>query len=114
MKRDRLVWFAAGAAISAFASIGASLLVASSKEPKWILRLDENGQSLLGPEKGAKWRGAEIARNCGVRSFKMTPAAGADGKDGTEIPLSKENNPSLGCVIEEARKAGLWVGVDMV
>ena len=114
MKRERLVWFAAGAACSAIAAASATLALRNPpQEQGWFLRVAEQGQSTLDGQTTAIWQGAEIARDCGVRSIEMIPGAGSDQADATRIPLVRDNNPSLGCVVERAENAGLWIGVQL-
>lgn len=112
MKRERFVWFAAGAACSAIAAIGAAFALQSPpQEQGWFLRVAEEVQSLRDGRTAAVWRGAEIARDCGAQSFETMPGVGSDQTDATRIPLTRENNPSLGCIVEQARDAELWIGV---
>ena len=114
MKRERLVWIAAGAACSAIAAVGAALALRSlPQEQGWYLRVAEEGQSLREGQTAASWRSAEIAQDCGASSFEMIPGVASDQGDATRIPLVRENNPALGCVVERARNAGLWIGVQL-
>jgi len=114
MKRERLVWFAAGAACSSVAAIGAALTLQSpSQEWGWFLSVAEQGQSMRNGQAVAVWRGGELARDCGARSFEMIPGVGPDQVDATRIPLMRDNNPALVCIVERARDAGLWSGVQM-
>ncbi len=114
MRRQKLVWFAAGAACSSIAAVGAALALRSPpQEQGWFLRIAEQGQSLRDGQRGAIWRGAEIARDCGARSFEAMPGVGSDQTDSTRIPLIPDNNPALGCVVERATDAGLWIGVQL-
>lgn len=114
MKRQNLVWFAAGAACSSVAAVGAALALRSpAQEQGWFLRVAEQGQSLLDGQNIAIWRGAEIARDCGARLFEIMPGRGSDQKDATRIPLTRDNDPALGCVVEQARDAGLWIGIEL-
>ncbi|MBO9519783.1 MAG: hypothetical protein J7493_17125 [Porphyrobacter sp.] len=112
MKRISLLWFAAGAACSSAAAIFTGLVLRSPPEKMgWFLKVAEQGQSLNDGQASALWRGAEIARDCGARSFELRPGVGSDNPDGTRIPLTRDNDLALDCVIERATKAGLWVGV---
>lgn len=114
MKRQRLIWFAIGAACSAIAAVGAAMALQSpSQEQGWFLRLAEEGQSLRDGRAAAVWRGAEIARGCGVQSFETMAGGGSDQVDAIRIPLTRENNPALGCIVERARDAELWIGVQL-
>jgi len=114
MKRERLVWFAVGAACSAIAAIGAALALQSTpQEQGWFLRVAEKVQSLRDGRTAAVWHGAEIARDCGAQSFEMMPGLAPDQTDATRIPLTRENNPALGCIVEGARDAELWIGVQL-
>ncbi len=114
MRRQKLVWFAAGVACSSVAAVGAALALRSPpNEQGWFLRVAERGQSLRDGQTSAVWRGAEIARDCGAQSFETIPSVSPDRADATRIPLMSDNNPSLGCVVERARDAGLWVGVQL-
>ena len=114
MRRQKLVWFAAGLACSALVTMIAALALRHQPpERGWYLRVAEKSQSLSDGRDSAEWRGAEIARDCGAQNFEMIPAFGADGVDGTRIPLTRANNPALGCVVERAREAELWIGVDL-
>lgn len=112
MKRENLKWFAGGAGCSALVAVVAAIAIPSPpQEEVWTLRVAEEVQSLQDGPSAAIWRGAEIARDCGARSFEMIPGAGSDQVDATRIPLVRENNPALFCVMERARDAGLWIGV---
>lgn len=114
MRRQKLVWFAAGAACSSVAAVGAALAVRSPPQERgWFLRVAEQGQSLRDGQTSAVWRGAEIARDCGVQSFETIPSVNPDRADATRIPLMLENDRSLGCVVERSRDAGLWIGVQL-
>jgi hypothetical protein len=114
MLRERLIWFAFGTAFGALAVVCAQLARPARKDDHtWYVRVAESGQSMRDGQASAKWRGAEIARDCGARSFELMPGVGSDSSDGTRIPLIKENNPALGCVVEGATRAGLWVGVGL-
>lgn len=114
MRRQKLAWFAAGAACSSVAAVGAALALRSPpQEQGWFLRVAEQGQSLRDGQTSAVWRGAEIARDCGAQSFETIPSVSPDRADATRIPLMSENNQSLGCVVERARDAGLWIGVQL-
>ena len=114
MKRQRLVWFATGAAFSAIAAVVAAMTFQRpQQEQGWFLRVAEEGQSLRDGRSAAIWRGAEIARDCGAQSFEMLPGGGSDQMDATRIPLTRENNPTLGCIVERARDAELWIGVQL-
>ena len=55
----------------------------------------------------------EIAGNCGAKVFDAIPGDGVDQGDATRVPLTVENNPSLGCIVERARQANLWVGIQL-
>ncbi len=114
MKRQRLVWFVTGAAFSAIVAVGAAMTLHSpSQEQGWFLRVAEEGQSLRDGRAAAVWRGAEIARDCGAQSFEMMPGVSSDQVDATRVPLTRENNPALGCIVERARNAELWIGVQL-
>ena len=114
MRRDRLVWFAAGAACSSIVAVGVGYATRSQpEEQRWFLRVAEPGQSMLDGRASAQWQSAEIARDCGSRSFETIPGIAADAVDATRVPLIRENNPALGCIVERATEAGLWVGVGL-
>lgn len=114
MKRERLVWFATGVAVSSIIAVCVAFATRNPPEDQgWFLRVAEQGQTTLDGRASAQWRGAEIARDCGARSFEMVPGVAADTVDATRIPLVRVNNPALGCVVERATEAGLWVGVGL-
>ena len=112
MNRRNAIWFVAGVATGSIAVAGSSFLMGPEPEWSWTLRVAEKTSSLDGA-KIPEWVGARLARECGIKRFTMIPAVGVDSVDATRIELIKENNPSLGCVVERARDAGLWVGVQM-
>jgi hypothetical protein len=110
MRRDCLIWFAAGAACSSVVAVCAALAMRSPPEEQgWFLRVAEAGQSMLDRRASAAWKGAEIARDCDARFFEMIPGVAADAVDATRIPLVIENNQALGCILEHASEADLWV-----
>lgn len=114
MNRLRLIWFAAGAACSSIITVSAHLATRSAPaEDAWFLRVAEDWQSQNTARGAVVWRGAEIARDCGARSFEMMPGFGSDGVDATRVPLVKENNRALNCIVEQATKANLWLGVGL-
>ena len=114
MIRVHLLCFAAGVALTSFAVVSVQLLIrASPAEKKWFLYISEN-ETISESSAPALWRGAEIARDCGAKSFAIDPAGNTtDTVDGTRIPLNVSNNPALSCIIERANLARLPVGLGL-
>ena len=115
MNRSSLAWFAAGAATSSLVAIATFTFQGpdSDDEDRWFLRVAEDGQSLRDGSEASAWKGAEIARDCGAKSFEAFPGAGSDDVDSTRIPLEIQNNAALGCIVQRSREADLWIGVQM-
>ena len=113
MNCPNLLWFASGAAASAEVAVGAFAFEGTAEDSQWFLRVTENGQSIPIGQVAAKLRGAEIARDWGAKSFEAVPGIDAHQTDATRIPLIVENNPALGCNVERAKDAYLWVGVQL-
>lgn len=61
MKRARLVWFAAGAACSSIAAVGADLSRRDlPKGVSWFLTMAEEWQSQSSPREDVVWRGPRL------------------------------------------------------
>jgi hypothetical protein len=113
MKRSNLLWFCGGAAASTIAGLAAYVLQTPQKEDLWFLRIAEDletPQSKLVP---VRWPMAEIARNCGAKVFDAIPGDGIDEGDAVRVPLTFENRRAMRCIIERAREANLWVGIQL-
>jgi hypothetical protein len=115
MRRVRLIWFAAGAACASLAAVCAEFAMRSpAEEQGWFLVVEEKGQSVRDGPAFALWRGAEIARDCGARSFEMIPdSSSSDGADRTRIPLVRDNNRATECILRRATDEGLWFDVGL-
>ena len=110
MRTNRLAWIALGAACASIVAVFAEIAWRSpASDQAWFLVVAEEGQSLHDGPTFASWQGAEIARDCGARSFEISPGVAADASDRTRIPLVRENNPATNCIMERAKEAGLWL-----
>lgn len=113
MNRSNLLWFCGGAAASTVAGLAAYVLQTPQEEDRWFLRIAEDLEVSKPKLVHENWKTAEIARNCGAKVFDAIPGDGVDQGDATRVPLTVENNPALGCIVERARQANLWVGVQL-
>ena len=98
---------AAGAACASFVAVVAQVALRPvAPTQAWFLIVEDNDGSAAQP-----WQGAEIARECGAGSFEMIPELSPDEPNRTRVPLERKNGPSLNCIIEKSKNAGLWFGV---
>ena len=114
MNKSKLIWFAAGVAVSSLVST-ATILASPDREPErgWTLYITEGVQSMRDDEESARWQGAEIARGCGVRSLDLTPGIGSDDGDFVSVPLVIENNPAMACLLDRLGRAGISLGLQI-
>lgn len=113
MNRTNLVWFCGGTAASSIAGLAAFVLQPPEKELHWFLLVAENSESSENTLVTESWPTAAIARNCGAKVFDAIPGDGIDEGDKTRVPLIAANQTATGCIIERAREANLWVGIQL-
>jgi hypothetical protein len=116
VRRSRLIWFAAGAAVAGFASVLTTLLVAKDPEPVPVLVVDERIDLLLEME-GDQWRdtaplNGKMLRECGARTFEMDAIIPDDGGH-ARLPITKENEAAFECVFKRSADEGfnlrVWI-----
>lgn len=111
MNRANLVWFCGGAAASSIAGLAAFVLQPPDEELRWFLLVAENSESSENRLVTENWPTAAIARNCGAKVFDAIPGDGIEEGDKTRVPLTAVNRTAMGCIVERAREANLWVGI---
>lgn len=60
-----------------------------------------------------QWKGAEIARDCGARSFEVIPVPSPHEPSKTRLPLILENKSAATCMSEKFKNPGLRTKIGM-
>jgi hypothetical protein len=116
VRRTRLIWFAAGAAVCAAVTISFNLLASSGGAPQPYLSVSE--RDLLSDEidhleSVAQTSGA-LLRECGAKRFYMKAANGVDGVPYSLIKIEQENHLAIHCVFERAAREGFPLHIQMI
>jgi hypothetical protein len=104
MRRERLVWFAAGAAVSGFVSILVQLIVDEPPQLIPMLAVEERIEESL--ELGEdEWRqtvplNARLMHGCGARAFEVDSIF-PDGGGQARVPIASENRAVIDCILKE-------------
>ena len=114
--RNRLTWFALGAATSAIASIAASVAFSSGDKLQPYLSVSERAptpEEIDEFEAIAQTSGA-LLRECEAKQFYMKDANGLDGVPFSLIKIKKENDIAIQCVFERARVEGYPLHIQII
>jgi hypothetical protein len=116
LRRQRLIWFALGAAVTAIAATLARLLIAPADESSPYLAVSERPY-----EEGEIERVEEIAstsgqllRECGAKEFFLKPSNGLDGVPYALVKIVPANDLTIHCIFERAMSEGYPLHVQML
>ena len=110
MRRTRLIWFAAGAAVTLLVSLIAAQ-IPSAEEPKAKIAFIELTEPVveaeeLKDEHSIANTTGQLARNCGAKFFQTTFLVN-DHPATMELPITIENSNAFECVLREASERGI-------
>ena len=118
MRRDKLIWFAAGAGLSALCSVAVALFVerpVSAAEVPILVVYDVG----ITPEQDEHFNeivstSGQMLHACGVNNFDLDAQLNVtDSSPRSMVPLTSENEPALDCVLRSARDGGFEYHIEM-
>jgi hypothetical protein len=114
MKREHLIWFAAGAAASSLAFVLATIAVAARPVQVPLLAVEERVDHLAALTE-SEWRdvgalNGKLIHQCGARASEMDSIT-PDGGGQARVPITLENSPAINCIIREGAKQGFHLSV---
>ena len=114
MKRERLVWFAAGAGVSSLTFALAALAFAERPNPVPMLAIEERIDRLLalndrelretGPLNG------RLIHRCRAKAFEMDSIE-IDGGGQARVPITEESLPVINCILMEGMQDDFQMSV---
>ena len=116
MKRERLIWFALGAATSAFGVLFALLLLpqASKRSPYLAISDRPFEEDELNRIEEIPSTSAQLLWDCEAEEFFIKSSNGADGVPYTLVEIALKNERAFHCVFERATSEGFRLHVHML
>lgn len=108
MRRQKLLWFALGAACTAFAAVLARLIIAPSDERDTYILVYERplSEDEMDSNEEVIATSGQLLHECGAKKFWFKPTQTADGATYSLIKNTPENEEAIYCVFERAQKEG--------
>ncbi len=116
MRRQKLVWFALGVAVTSFAVLLPRWFISGSDEKVPYLSVSERPYKegeIERIEEIASTSG-ELLRDCGAKEFFIKPSNGVDGVPYSLIKIVPENDLAIHCVMEQAKSEDFALYVQML
>ena len=114
MRRTGLVWFAAGAAVSALAYGLAGALISEKSQSIPILEVEERfdrlSQMTVDQQRENAPLNGQLLRDCGTDAFEMD-AIIPDGGGQARVAVTPENEAAIQCILREGPKQGFQVNL---